>query len=165
MDKTILGCRVYAIAEKYNITQVTVHAIVNGYADYCKELLLSGAIVNILGIVDIVPDVVLTEYNTTLAYDCKYIADKLGLPHHTVYVIIKEYLDSLREDILNGKTAEIRGIVTIHPLYEDGQLLRIHSAISLSIKKLIQNSNTNIKSARVHTNKMLKDDISSLLAI
>lgn len=165
MDKMILGCRVYAIAEKYNITQVTVHSIINNYFSYCKDLLLSGAVVNIVGLVSIVPDVILVEYNTTLAYECKGIANKLGLPQHTVYVIIKEYLDSVREDILNGKSAELRGIVTLHPLYENGKLVKVHSAISLSIKKLIATSNTRIKSARVHTSKMLKSDISALSSI
>ena len=165
MEKTILGCRVYAIAEKYNITQLMVHSIIEKYIEYCRNLLLNGVVVNIFGIVDIVPDKVLISYNTTLAYECKGIADSLGLPHHTVYVIIKEYLDSLRDDILSGKPAELRGLVTIHPLYENGELIRIHSAISLSKKKLIKNSKTQIKSARVHTCKSLKTDISSLVSI
>lgn len=165
MEKLILGCRVYRIADKYNITQVAVHSIIGRYIEYCRGLLVKGVVVNVFGLVDIVPDKILLSYNTTLAYECRGIADSLGLPSHTVYIIIKEYLDSLREDVLNGKPAELRGLVTIHPLYENGRLIRIHSAISLSIKKLLRNSNTSVESVRVHTCKALKHDINSLNSI
>lgn len=154
--KTALAARVYGIAEQYNITQVTVHNIINSYIAYCKNLLLYGRRVDFLGLVSLIPDVITNDCVVTLAYDCDILAGQLGLPEHTVFVIIREYLESLKEEVLRGKSVDIRGIVTINPRYENGVLTTVHSAISTSFRKTLCNLDTEVSSIRVHTSKLLK---------
>lgn len=154
--KTTLCRRVWLLADKYNIPQVSVHSIINTYIDYCKEQLYYGKEVVILGLVTLVPDKIYDKYKTTLAYDCKEIAHRVGLPSHTVYIIIREYIASLEEEILNGKSVEMRNLVTIHPIKTNGVFCKIHSAISTTIKNDISKYNLPINSVRVHTHKNLK---------
>ena len=163
-NKIYLGTRVYNIANQYDISSTIVHRIIKEYIEYSKNLLLHGERIDFLGLLYIEPDVKFKKYNTTLGYICKQVSNKLQLPSHTVYVIIKEYLLSLKEGLFEGKTAEIRGIVTIHPIVIDGKITKIHSAISLSIKKYLEDNknNTIIHSARVHTYKNLREEISNV---
>ena len=162
MKKTVLAIRVYNLAEQYNIQQTVVHTIINSYIDYCKDLLSKGSRIDFIGLCSLVPNKVVDSYNTTLAYECEIVADMLGLPRHTVYIIINEYLLSIREEILNGKSATIRGIVTINPIYENGKLIKIHSSISNSIKQYLKDVNSFVDSVRVHTSKDLKLVVSLL---
>jgi hypothetical protein len=163
--KRPIFCRVYIIAEKYNVTQVMVHNIINSYIDYCKKQLYVGKEVQIFGLVTLVPDVVKDNYKTTLAYDCYQLAEQLGLPSHTVYVIIKEYINSLEEEILQGRNVEMRGLVALHPMTKDGVLSCIHSAISTTIKNELKTLNTPVSSVRVHTHKLLKYKLKESVAV
>ena len=158
-NKIYLAMRVYNISDKYNVNKILVHSIIEEYINFSKKSLLNGERIDFLGLVYIEPDVVSKNYKSTLGFTCKLIADDLGLPSHTVYVIVKEYLLSLKDGILDGKTAEIRGIVTMHPLIKNGKVTNIHSAISTSIKKYIEENNCSINSVRVHTYKSLKEEL------
>ena len=157
--KTMLGIRVYNFANQYGIQKSTVHTIINSYIDYCKELLLKGIKVDFLGLCSLVPDYKVDSFNRTLAYDCKILSDILGLPTHTVFVVINEYLMSIKDEVLSGKPASIRGIVTLKPIYVEDTLTKVHSSISLSLKKLIEERNTLVSSIRVHTSKILKFEV------
>lgn len=156
--KMSLGARVYVIAEKYNIEQVKVHTIINSYISYCKDLLLSGHKVDIFGLASITPDVIIDEYATTLAYDCKLISKDLYLPSHTVYVIVQEYINSLIDNILSGKEVDVRGLFSVHPLssLENDKVTKIHTAISSQLKIKLGTMDTPVTSVRVHTHKLLK---------
>lgn len=154
-QKTQLGVRVYAIAKQYGIEYTMVHNIITEYIEYCKAELLSGRVVDFVGLVSIIPDTILSDYKSTMAYECSFVAKDLSLPQHTVYVVIRAYLDDLLDDISKCKTASIRGIVNIHPIQKDGKLTNIHSAISSSFKDNILKDSP-ITSVRVHTSKLLK---------
>ena len=156
MQKQPLFCRVYTIAYRFNLTQVTVHTIINSYIDYCKRRLYSGKEVQIFGLITIIPDVLVDNYKTTLAYDCYELSKEIGIPSNTVYCIVKEYINSMEQQILEGINVEMRGLVSFHPMYKDGELSVVHSAISTTVREDIQKLNTPIHSVRVHTHKILK---------
>lgn len=155
--KLPLSCRVYRIAERYNVEQTKTHLIINSYIDYCKETLLNGHVIDFLGLVSVIPDKCSDRVRVTTAYECKTISDSIGLPWYTVFSIVDEYLDSLKEDLLNGIDIEIRGLLNMHPIRnEDGEITGIHSAISSQIRDRIRAGGTYVDSVRVHTHKLLK---------
>lgn len=160
-DRTRIGIQVWIIADKYNISQTTVHTIINSYLAYCKELLINGERVDFYGLVSIVPDTLLTNYSTTLAYNCSIIADRLGLPSYTVYRIMQAYIEDAIENIQNGVTVEMRGLVVCRPIYENRRVTKVHSNISQSLKNILASESTNVKSLRVHTYKVLRDTLSN----
>lgn len=158
-SRTYIGCQVYKIAEAYNISQVSVRTIVDNYIVYSRGRLASGGRVNFFGLAYITPEFEYLRLNITLAYECKLVADKIGFPQYTVYVIVKAYIDDLIESVLTGRTAEIRGIMSVHPLMQDGYFCKIHSSVSQALKSYIRDSNAVCGNIRVHTYKSLKDKI------
>lgn len=157
-----VNARVFNIAEQYNLEMTKVHSIITSYIDYCKRLAMNGYKVDILHLVSLVPDVIKNKYAVTLAYECKVIADMIALPQHTVYVIIKEYINSLRDDVLSGRPIEVRGLFSMYPTCdENGKVILIHSAISSQVKEHLKRCNTDVSSIRVHTHKLLKYSIKS----
>lgn len=156
-DRTRIGIQVWNIAKQYNIPQATVHEIINSYLGYCKELLIRGERVDFNGLVSVVPDVITSQFSTTLAYECEKVADRLALPSYTVYAIINTYIEEFIESVLNGIVVEIRGIVVVKPIYEGGKITKVHSAISQSLKNILVGQDTPVTSFRVHTYKSLKD--------
>ena len=87
------------------------------------------------------------------------LANSIGVGYHTVHSIIKEYLSFLREDLLDGNSIDIRGIVSLHPLLRDGKVVKVHSSISTSIKRDLSLQNRDVSSVRAHTHKLLKHSI------
>ena len=157
LDKTRFGCRVYSIAEEFGVTQVQVNTIINTFINVCREDLINGHIINFVGLVSVVPDYVVTDYVGTTAWYSKIVAQMLSIPYNTTHVIIKAYLDELKADVVQGKSVDIRRIVTLHPLCnESGTLITLHASISVSVKKELQYRNTGVSSVRAHTNKLLK---------
>ena len=116
MDRTRIGCQVWHIAKQYNITITSVHEIINSYIAYCKGLIAKGERVELFGLVSVVPDVITSNFTTTLAFECEKVADMLSLPPHTVYVVVKAYLEDAINSVLEGKVAERRGIVVVKPI-------------------------------------------------
>lgn len=159
MHKRSFGTRVWIIADKYNIEQTQVHKIISSYISICREVLLSGYEVTFFNLVTMIPNPIYSEYKITLAYQCKLLANSIGIGHHTVYSIIKEYLSFLREDLLDGNSVDIRGIVSLHPLLRDGKVVKVHSSISTSIKRDLVLQNRDVSSVRAHTHKLLKHSI------
>lgn len=160
MHKRSFGTRVWNIADKFNIEQTQVHKIISSYISYCRNLLLTGNEVTFFNLVTMTPNVIVSDYRTTLAYQCKQVSKLCGVSYHTVYIIVKDYLEYIREDILSGNSVDIRGIVTLHPLRDDsGTLTRVHSSISISIKRDLENLNGCVTSVRAHTHKLLKYSI------
>ncbi len=158
-EKTCFSMRVYEIASQYGVSQGMTHSVISTYIRFCREMLMQGEPLDFLGIVYIEPDVITSKYRSTLAYRCRAISDGLSLPAHTVYAIIRGYLDSLREEVLRGIPVEIRGLVTVTPLYRDGVLGIIHSSISDVIRDKLQEGDYPVSSVRVHTHKILKDQL------
>ena len=154
-DRTRLPIIISNLAEQYNIEQTTVKKIILDFNEYNKKQLLSGYEITYLGICKVVPSPLKETENETLAYRCYKIAEQQGYPRRIVYYVVKEYLNYLKQSILEGSIAEIRGICTIHP-YSNC----IHTNISLSLSQKIAEIGS-IEKARVHTSKSLKMESSS----
>ena len=161
MKKMSLNTRVYILASKYGIEQTKVHMIITGYIDYCKEMLYQGYRVDILGLASLIPKELKEDCMTTLAYECKHLANKLKLPSHTVYVIVQEYINSLIDDVLNGVPIEVRGLFSVVPINDGQQVTKVHSVISSQIKEHLKERDTKVTSIRIHTHKLLKYKVSS----
>lgn len=160
MLKYSISERVLMLSERFNITQNVVHKVINAYLTYCREALLQGKQLKYFGLVTLVPDKVTDTFITTLAYDCSLIAEEIKLPQYTVYTIVNEYLQSLREDVLMGRDAEIRGLVVLKPIYNEYDIvIGVHANTSTMLKQYIEESDSEITSVRAHTHKFLKNDI------
>lgn len=152
-ERTALITRVYIIATNLNIEKTLVDTVIKAYLVFCKNELRCGHRVNFFDIATVVPDIEYVDYNTTFAYKCSCIAKEYSIPSITVITIIRGYLETVRDDIYNGKPANIFGIMTLTPLFEDGVITRIHSSISQSLQSdLLVFGNH----ARVFTNKRFK---------
>lgn len=160
--KTSLGKRVYDIAGNNSIEQTMVNRIIGSYISTCREDLLNGHVINFFGLVSIVPDYVCSEFIGTTAWYAKKVSESTGIPYYTCRLVIKSYLDMLSNDLYENKPVDIRSIVSLHPITQDGVLCKIHAAISTSIKEDLVERNGVVTSARAHTCKLLKYKIASL---
>lgn len=159
--KRSFGTRVFIIAKEYGVEQTVVSKIINSYISVCRDSLLRGTELRILGLVNVVPDYKSSDYIPTTAYFCKLVSTKLGTPYYTTYGIVSCYLESLKIDLFNGNPVDIRGIVSLHPLERDGNLCKIRSLISVSIKSDLEKLNGCVTSARAHTCKLLKYNLAN----
>lgn len=159
MHKRSLGTRVWIIADKYNIEQTQVHRIITSYISYCRDSLLNGSEVTFLHLVTMTPDIIKLDYRETLAFQCKKVSELCSISYHTVFSIIKEYLLFLQEDLMDGNSVDLRGIVTLHPLCQNGIVVKVHSSVSVSIKRDLGVLNGDVTSVRAHTHKLLKHTI------
>lgn len=161
VERTCICGQVWNIAMKYNIPQVTVHQIINTYILYCKELLKNGERVDFYGLVSIIPNVMTTNFAPTLAYNCEKVASILSLSSNTVFWIMRAYIDDAIQSVKDGTNVEIRGIVVCRPIWENGELVKVHSNISQSLKNILVNSPVGVTSVRASTYKCLRDSIIS----
>lgn len=156
MNRTPVGVRVFNLAERFNITLADTERILKGYVTYIKDAVASGREVDIGGLVVMYPMGVAIEKRYTLAYDLKCLANQLRLPCYTVTAVIQQYIEDLRQDILNGESVEIRGIVSITPLVLDNNIVGFRAKASKSLKGYCQEYDIN---ARVRTHMALKQYI------
>lgn len=159
-NKIKINERVYSLAHQYNIEQTRTHDIISAYIEYTKVMLINGYKVDIFGLVTIVPDNISAEYTTTLAYECKHIADDLAISFNTVFVIIQEYINSMIDDLLNNRPIEIRGLLNAKPIVEEDKVVKVHTNISSQFKYRLREQSECVTSVRVHTHKLLKYTIS-----
>lgn len=158
VERTSISIQVYTLAEKYGVTKVMVQDILRCYLDYCRDLILQGWRVDFPGVVSLVPDVIVSEFCTTLAFECEKVANALMLPSHTVYSIVKAYIDDIKDNVLGGTISVIRGIVVIKPISDlDGNLITVHSNISQSLRHKLEKMDTPVTSIRVHTSRAFRD--------
>lgn len=157
-----IDLRVFNVAEKYNVSQNMVHGIIGSYISRSRDNLLNGSRIDFFGLASIVPNPVCNRQNTTLAYLCYVLADELKLPWNTVFVVVREYLDCLREDILTGCAVEIRGIVDLYPVFSGDTMVTVRSCISSSVRRMLGTGAYPVDSVRVHTYRLLRDAVARL---
>lgn len=157
LKKLPLAARVYTIANQYNVEQNKVHQIINSYITYCKDSLLSGHRVEIFGLITLMPNILVSDSNMTLAYECSKLDVCSTVSSYTVYCIVNEYINSLIEDVTNGKSVELRGLACINPIKDaDGNIISFHSSISALLKEKLINYDAGVSSIRVYTHRYLK---------
>jgi len=150
MRKKSFGCRVYNVANDYNIEQTSVNKIINSYINRCRCDLLCGREVRFINLVSLIPEVMTTNEIKTTAFYAKEVAAETGFPYYTVLAVIKNYLKGLVQDVLGLRNVDIRRIVRIHIVKRETKY-SVHSAISASMKGAMVGGNT----VRVHTSKYL----------
>ena len=160
--KTSLGRRVYCLADDNNIEQTLVSKIINSYISICRQDLLEGHVINFLGLVSMIPDYITSNYTATMAWYAKKVSENLSIPYHTCLLVIKGYTQSMIDDLMSGKPIDIRSIVSLHPVTEDGVLCKVHASISTSIKEDLTIKNGVVTSVRAHTCKLLKHNVYNL---
>ena len=89
------------------------------------------------------------------------MAQRVGVPSHTVFRVMEAYIDDAIESIKNGTTVEIRGLVVCKPIYRNGVVSMVHSNVSQSLKNILVGVDTPVTSVRVHTYKCLRDAVSA----
>lgn len=152
-ERTALITRVYTVSEKLNIEKTLTDRIIKAYLEFCKNELICGHRVNFCGIALIVPKYEEFNYKTTFAYKCSKIAESNALPYNTVLQVVLEYIGTIKDDIFNGRPANIYGLITLTPLYENGVVTRIHASISQSLQEYLRGYGTH---ARASTTKVFK---------
>ena len=78
-DKRSIGSRIFILADQYNIEQVRVSSIISSYISLCRDLIVDGFEVTFSDLVTVVPDSDNVRYKTTLAYQCKKVAESCGI--------------------------------------------------------------------------------------
>ena len=162
LDRTRINISVYEIAEEFHISRASVKSIIKSYFKYCKEQVLLGYRIDFFGLVSIVPesDEVMERFSTTLAYNCREVAQRTGVSEYVVYSIMKAYTDSAIESIKAGTIVELRGLVVITPICDsNGKIIKVRSSISQTIRGTLSDGNTSVKRIRVHTSRDLKTAI------
>lgn len=155
-DKKLLAQRTYTISEQLNIHQTSVNRIINTYSEVLKDEIYQGKEVCIFGLASIVPSQEYTGYISTLAYHAKKTAKRCGTSYYTCLSVLNRYLNNVRESILNGENANIRGVVTFAVVRDTDGSYNIHSSVSSSIRKDLDFKSSGAFTVRVHTAKLLK---------
>ena len=148
--------KIREIADKYNITLTTANEIVDRYVVKCMYELLIGKRVEIQGLVNIVPQDERGGYVSTLAYMSKEIATEFGIPYNTVYYVLRDFIDGIKDDIMNGNDTEIRCLVQFHPVTKPNGDFTVHSNVSSSLATKVATP------LRVHTHKLFRYQIRKL---
>lgn len=155
-DKNILPMRVLVIANRYSISKVSVGSIINSYISILRDELLGGREIRVLGLFSIVPNVIVDNRISTTACIAQKVSDDTGISYTTCFHVIKSYLEALKDELSQGISVDVRSIVTLHPIFEEGTLTCIHASVSSSIRRDLAIQNGAVTSVRVHTSKLLK---------
>ena len=97
LRKLSLESRRWRIADELNIEQCKVKAIIDRYIELCRENLLNGHVVQIFGLVTLVPDVKVDDFIATTAWYSKQISMLESVPFYTALQTVKGYLESMQE--------------------------------------------------------------------
>lgn len=158
-SKRSLGSRVYMIAEELEIEQKLVSRVVNRYFSLCRDDVFNGKTVRVLGFVEVVPNIILSNYIDTSAMYCKRVSEIEGITYFTVKSVMRKYFDGCKEDLFNGKTVDFRSLATLHPIVNENGVVNIHSSLSVTINSELQNGMSVVTSARAHLCKVLKSEL------
>lgn len=161
VDKTrkeLFGARVYAIADKYGVTQITVREIINTFVDEARQVLVDGYVLRLGDLAVIRPTVTCSGnlYAPTMGYLSKRVSDKNGLPYFTVYSIIDEYLNTVKSEILCGRSADIRKLISFHVIFTGDGKFKVNCALSASMREDLRNCSVP-HGARVSFSKSLRN--------
>ena len=154
--KELFGARVYAIADKYGITQTTVREVINTFVDEARQVLLNGGVLRLGELAVIKPLTISSAYVPTLGYLSKKVSDKNGLPYFTVYSIIDAYLDTIKSEILCGRSADIRKLISFHVIFTGDGKFKVNCALSASLRKDLRNCSVP-NGARVSFSKSMRN--------
>ena len=154
-EKIKTATSLYEIAERYNLAAEMVREVLDCYFRYCIDLLAAGYRVDFHGLASVVPNPLVHGCSTTMAYECYKVADALGRPRHTTYAVVRAFLDDCIHGVLSGQAAELRGILSVKPAYdEDGVMVSVRTGVSQQLKNKLDGV-----AVRVYSSRQLKETI------
>lgn len=160
--KELYGVRVYNIAKGFNITMVSVKDIIDTYVEECRNTLKCGIVLRIGDLATIRPSVVSSDYIPTLGYLCKIVSSKTGLPYYTVYTVVEAYLITVKEEILSGRSADIRKLLSFHSISLGDGHFKVNCALSASVRSDLRLCNIPM-TARVSFSKSLRTKLKEVV--
>lgn len=149
MEKKTLSEKVYLFAKRYNITFAMVKKILCSYVSTLEYEINKGIEVRIYGLFSIVPTEKSTELISTLAYHSKKVSDDTGITYTTCFTVLHDMISVMKEDLLAGVNAEIRGVASMK-LVEYNGVTNINSRLSEHMKNIAPCD------IRIHTSKQLQ---------
>jgi hypothetical protein len=155
-NKNLIGVRTYAIAQELGIPQTTILNIINNYIAVLREEIIQGREIRVLGLVSIIPDREYNGYISTTAHHAKEVSGRTASSYYTCLNVIELYIKSIKTDILNGVSADIRGVCSFTVVKNENAPNSIYSNISVTIKRDIEKFSQDVFSIRTHTSKLLK---------
>lgn len=162
--KLSLDSRRWRIADELNIEQTKVKLIIDRYVSLCREDLLNGHVVQIFGLVTLVPNVRVDDFVATTAWYSKVISRMETIPYYTVLQTIKWYIDSMQRTLLKGKDVTIPRLVGLYSLRTVNNTYKVRSQISETVSKEISMGCRCVTAVRVHTNKLFKEYVETVSA-
>lgn len=160
--KELYGVRVYNIAKGFNITMVSVKEIIDTYVDECRNTLRCGVVLRIGDLATIKPSKVSSDYVPTLGYLCKAVSIKTGLPYYTVYAVVDAYLITVKEEILCGRSADIRKLLSFHSISLGDGHFKVNCALSASVRNDLRLCDMPM-TARVSFSKSLRTKLKEVI--
>lgn len=154
-EKNTVYMRVYKLSDTLNVKRAVVNRVITRYFQLCREDLMSGKVVHIVGFALIKPSLIYDEYIDTRAMYCLRVSRIEGVPFHTVLRLINEYLEICTEELNNIQSVTFHGLCSLHPYSEKGQLRGIRLSLSATINKELAEVDSPIR-VRAALCKMLK---------
>ena len=161
-DKQLFGAVVNCVADDISVTAVSVRDIVNAFISECRDILGSGVVLRIGDLVTIYPSVQTSQYVPTLGFLANKVAKVTGKTYYTVYAVIEGYLNTLKKEILSGRSADIRKIVSFHSISLGNGKFKVNCALSASLRDDLREGALP-KTARVSFNKSLRSAIKEVV--
>lgn len=160
--KLSMYSRRWRLAEKFNLEKTKVRTIIDTYIEMCREDLLSGHIVQIFGLVKLVPDNAVDDFVATTAWYSKRLAKDTSIPYNTILCVLKKYQEDMRDELLSGKNVTIPRLASLFALQKgDGYV--VHSRISETIHQEISQGSRDVTGVRAHSSKLLRQCISAIV--
>lgn len=163
VDKELYGVRVYNVAKEFGITMTCVREIVDCFTSVCRETLKNGIVLRLGELATVRPSIVSSEYIPTLGYLSKCVANVKGLPYYTVYSVVYAYLSTVKEEILSGRSADIRKLISFHSISLDDGQFKVNCALSASVRNDLRGCETPM-TARVSFSKSLRSRLKEVVS-
>ena len=163
-EKESFNKKIYDLSKQFNIPYALVHRIISSYISNCKDLLASGYIVQIFGMITIVPSEIVSDEVHTLAYQCRGIAKEQGHPYVTTLTIVTEYLNSIRRDLFEGRPSGIKGFIHLKPTLHSDGTVTLYGSTAVALKTYLKSIRGYGFSARAFTFKLLRNQVAGQLS-
>ena len=139
-----------------------VREVLDGFVSECRENLSKGIVLRLGELATIRPSVVQSEYIPTLGYLSKRVSEKQGLPYYTVYSVVETYLDVVKEEIQQGRSADIRKLISFHSISLGDGHFKVNCALSASVRNDLRECEVPM-TARVSFSKSLRSKLKEVV--
>lgn len=163
VEKESFNKKIFDLSQQYNIPYALVYRIISSYITNCKALLVSGYIVQIFGMITVVPSEVVSDEVHTLAYQCRQISKEQSYPYITTITLIRGYLDGIRNDLFAGRPSGIKGFIQLKPLLHSDGSVTLYGSTAAALKTYLKSVRGQEFSARAFTFKFLRSEVANQL--